>query len=141
MPTPPGNINAKNEYGNTELLRACITDSDGNHTRTIIELLGRGADPNTADSAGYTPLHYAVMKGNLAVVNVLLQKGANRDAISLSSGSTPRNLSARAHFFNREIFRALRAQDDPVGGKRRRSRTNKKTRKTSKKRHTVRRRR
>jgi ankyrin repeat protein len=139
MPTPPGNINATNEHGNTELLRACIADTRGNHTDTIIKLLRQGADPNIADSAGYTPLHYAVMKGNLAVVNVLLQKGANRDAISIS-GSTPRNLSARAHFFNREIFRALGAQDDPVGGKRR-SRTNKKTRKTNKKRHTARRRR
>ena len=139
MPTPPGNINATNEHGNTELLRACIADTRGNHTDTIIKLLRQGADPNIADSAGYTPLHYAVMKGNLAVVNVLLQKGANRDAISIS-GSTPRNLSARAHFFNREIFRALGAQDDPVGGKRRR-RTNKKTRKANKKRHMTRRRR
>ena len=140
MPTPPGNINATNEHGNTELLRACIADTRGNHTDTIIKLLRQGADPNIADREGYTPLHYAVMKGNLAVVNVLLQKGANRDAISIS-GSTPRNLSARAHFFNREIFRALGAQDDPVGGKRRRSRTNKKTRKANKKRHTARRRR
>jgi ankyrin repeat protein len=139
MPTPPGNINAKNEHGNTELLRACIADTRGNLTYTIIELLGRGANPNIADSAGYTPLHYAVMKGNLNAVQALLQKGANRDAASIS-GSTPRNLSARAHFFNREIFRALGAQDDHVGGKRH-SRTNKKTRKTSKKRHTVRRRR
>ena len=139
MPTPPGNINATNEHGNTELLRACIADTRGNHTDTIIKLLRQGADPNIADREGYTPLHYAVMKGNLAVVNVLLQKGANRDAASIS-GSTPRNLSARAHFFNREIFRALGAQDDPVGGKRR-SRTNKKTRKTNKKRHTARRRR
>ena len=127
MPTPPGNINATNEHGNTELLRACIADTRGNHTDTIIKLLRQGADPNIADSAGYTPLHYAVMKGNLAVVNVLLQKGANRDAISIS-GSTPLSLSARDDFLNREIFRALRAQDDPVGGKRRRSRTNKKTR-------------
>ena len=141
MPTPPGNINATNEHGNTELLRACIADTRGNHTDTIIKLLRQGADPNIADREGYTPLHYAVMKGNLAVVNVLLQKGANRDAISPISGSTPRNLSARAHFFNREIFRALGAQDDPVGGKRRRSRTNKKTRKANKKRHTARRRR
>ena len=140
MPTPPGNINATNEHGNTELLRACIADTRGNPTDTILKLLRQGADPNIADREGYTPLHYAVMKGNLAVVNVLLQKGANRDAISIS-GSTPRNLSARAHFFNREIFRALGAQDDPVGGKRRRSRTNKKTRKANKKRHTARRRR
>ena len=139
MPTPPGNINATNEHGNTELLRACIADTRGNHTDTIIKLLRQGADPNIADREGYTPLHYAVMKGNLNAVQALLQKGANRDAASIS-GSTPRNLSARAHFFNREIFRALGAQDDPVGGKRR-SRTNKKTRKTNKKRHTARRRR
>jgi len=141
MPPPPGNINAPNEHGNTELLRACIADRRGNHTDTIIKLLRQGADPNIADSEGYTPLHYAVMKGNLAVVNELLQKGANRDAISPISGSTPRNLSARAHFFNREISRALGAQDDPVGGKRRRSRTNKKPRNANKKRHTTRRRR
>lgn len=140
MPTPPGNINAKNEHGNTELLRACIADTRGNLTYTIIELLGRGANPNIADSAGYTPLHYAVVKRNLNAVQALLQKDANRDAASIS-GSTPLSLSARDDFFNREIFRALRAQDDPVGGKRRRSRTNKKTRKASKKRHTVRRRR
>ena len=79
------------------------------------------------------------MKRNERAVNALLQKGAKVDVVSIS-GSTPLSLSAEERFLNQEIFRALRAQEDHVGGKRRRRRTNKKTRKANKKRHMTRRR-
>ena len=128
-----------NAYGNTKLLIASMADAAGSHTSRIIELLRQGANPDIADSAGYTPLHYAVMKGNELAVNELLQKGAKRDAVSIS-GSTPLYLSELPEFHLQGIFNALRAQGN-AGGKRRSSRTNKKTRKANKKRHTARRRR
>lgn len=48
---------------------------------TIKELLNKqNIDINTIDSVGYTALHKACKEGQLQVVNLLLQKGANANA-------------------------------------------------------------
>ena len=139
-------INAKNADGNTPLLVATLRDMGGSHTDIIIELLAHGANPNITDATGYTPLHIAVMKKNKDVVKELLNHGAKADIVSIS-GSTPLSLSKETRFKNKEIHAALckaSGESDScviMGGKRRRNRTNKKTRKANKKRHTVRRRR
>jgi len=139
-------INAKNADGNTPLMVATLRDTDGSHTDMIIELLVHDADPNIADATSYTPLHIAVMKKNKDVVKELLKHKAKADIVSIS-GSTPLSLSKDTRFKNKDIRAALcKASGESgscviMGGKRRRSRTNKKTRKVNKKRHTVRRRR
>ncbi len=44
-------------------------------------LLQYGADPNGRDRDGLTPLHYAATAGNLAVVEMLVDRGAKIDAV------------------------------------------------------------
>ncbi|KUJ21297.1 ankyrin, partial [Mollisia scopiformis] len=39
-----------------------------------------GADIDVKDNKGYTALHYAVEKGSLEVVTLLLDRGADKDA-------------------------------------------------------------
>ena len=128
-------VNAQNDGGQTPLQMALFYIDDDNIIDTL--LAEQGLDVNIADNLGYTPLHMAVIKKNVRAVKALLQKNANPNAVS-DIGSTPLSLSAEDRFKNEEIFNVLRGI---VGGKRRRSRTNKKTRKANKKRHTTRRRR
>lgn len=45
-------------------------------------LLDAGADPNAAQSGGYRALHEAALTGKLALVALLLERGAERDAQS-----------------------------------------------------------
>jgi uncharacterized protein len=47
---------------------------------TVKRLLKQGADPNTFDDLGWTPLIHAAKRGHLAVVAFLLAAGAQVDA-------------------------------------------------------------
>ncbi|KAJ5638594.1 hypothetical protein N7528_000984 [Penicillium herquei] len=47
-------------------------------------LLDHGADPNIIDAAGDTPLHLAVLRDNLAVVELLIEKGARLDVSDIN---------------------------------------------------------
>ena len=64
--------------------------STGFHSLVPISLLiGRGADPFHASSDGQTPLHLAVKKGLLMIVDEILSKGANPLAADKHGSSTP----------------------------------------------------
>jgi ankyrin repeat protein len=52
-------------------------------------LIDRGADPNARNWDDVTPLHQGVRRRNLAVVEVLLARGAEVDARDRGRGSTP----------------------------------------------------
>jgi ankyrin repeat protein len=56
-----------------------VTASQSGHTALATFLLANGADPNRAD-AGYTPLHMAVLRGDLALAKRLLVQGADVNA-------------------------------------------------------------
>jgi ankyrin repeat protein len=51
-------------------------------------LLKNKADVNLAFKNGNTPLHFAVASGNLKIVKLLVEKGANKNAKN-NKGQTP----------------------------------------------------
>ncbi|KAL9968227.1 hypothetical protein ACROYT_G026577 [Oculina patagonica] len=62
----------KNKRGETPLHVAAIKGC----VETVRKLLAEGADPNTKDHAGWTPLHEACNHGYLTITELLLDHGA-----------------------------------------------------------------
>jgi len=63
----------------------------------VKELLKKGADPNTQDEAGNTPLHWAAYKGHFDIVRLLLEHGADPNIQNKDGwppGSTPLHKAA-----------------------------------------------
>jgi ankyrin repeat protein len=102
---------------------ALIVAAHSGHTRAAAILLDKGANAN-ADAVGYTALHAAVLKSDLALVKALLAHGANPNApitrgtpVLRNSqafelpktliGATPYLLAAK--FLEVDIMRALAA--------------------------------
>ena len=48
---------------------------------SLQHLLDSGGDPNVADELGRTPLHIAAKTGDIASVNLVLERGANINAV------------------------------------------------------------
>jgi ankyrin repeat protein len=76
-------------------VNACASDGD-NALHCVIHwddlsaartLIGAGIDVNKAGDLGFTPLHVACMKGNAAMVKLLIDNGA--DMFAMSEGDTP----------------------------------------------------
>jgi ankyrin repeat protein len=65
---------------NTSLLKA----AENEHMK-IARLFGSGADPTLAGNNLNTPIHWAARRGHLEFVKLLLEKGANPNAISEST--------------------------------------------------------
>src|SRR5262245_61913948 len=58
----------------------------GNDTDSIRQLVAAGADIDTGDIRGFTPLMYASQNGNLDAAKLLLAKGAKANAVSAPPG-------------------------------------------------------
>src|SRR6185436_2926042 len=78
-----------------------VDGSPASHTwnptaqRAIVEcLIESGADPNSADKSGVTPLHRAVRTRCTAAVRTLLENGA-QPRLKNGSGSTPLHLAVQ----------------------------------------------
>lgn len=76
-------------------INACAIDGD-NALHVVVlwgdlaaasALLDAGIEVNKAGDLGYTPLHVACMEGNLEMVKLLVQRGA--DLFSMSEGYAP----------------------------------------------------
>ena len=74
-----------------------------NATRYLIE--EHGVDVNLADSWGYTPLHYAAVRGGNDLIIYLVEKGADVAATTVL-GQSPVDMArgGRAGFFERAAY-------------------------------------
>ncbi|XP_068219711.1 uncharacterized protein [Palaemon carinicauda] len=82
-----------------------VTAVDGSKVAQVISLLKGRADPNTRDPYGYTVLCQAAFKGDLLVVEALLDAGADPNLPDDNQGKTPLHYaSAWGHLF---IVKAL----------------------------------
>ena len=79
-----GNVNKKNDKGETPLQRACIRGDLGETTR----LLGLNANVNAKDNARWTPLHEACSRGFTDVAAFLIASSADVNAQG-SANTTP----------------------------------------------------
>jgi ankyrin repeat protein len=83
------NANDAGADGKSALVMATFSG----HTGVATLLLGAGADPNAA-GAGYTALHAAALRGDVALVKALLDKGADPHA-RLTKGSPVRRFGSQ----------------------------------------------
>lgn len=67
-----------------------------NEIDRVTKLLDDGTDPNVADNAGYTALHYAARSNNKAICLALIGRGANVNAITRAGKATPLHRAASA---------------------------------------------
>ena len=76
-------------------VNACSSDGDNGLHRVVRwgdlsadkALIGAGIDVNKAGDLGYTPLHVACIRGNVEMVKLLIDNGA--DIFALSEGDAP----------------------------------------------------
>lgn len=88
--TPRSRIDEMDMAGRTTLSWACQKGDD----TTVAELLSCGADPNTTDIQGISPLHYASISSSKTCVRLLLASKAVLEAKD-RYGNTPLALAAR----------------------------------------------
>lgn len=70
--------------------RLALADAVRNDNATLMrELLAAGADPDGYDDAGNAPLHIAVMRDDLRLIEILLDAGAEIDRPRTGAGDTP----------------------------------------------------
>ena len=58
-----------------------VSKSSGNHKR-LQSLISAGANVNTTDKHGNSPLHLASLNGNEQFVNILIQDGADVNSVN-----------------------------------------------------------
>ena len=90
------NVNAQ---GTDDKAAPLTLSSDWNNFMAVYLLLNHGADANIAVANGYTPLHWAVMKGNQNLVKLFLKKNAlinTQDA----EGNSPLHTAVSEGFFD-----------------------------------------
>jgi len=81
--------------GGLTALLAATRDSFDGRISAVMTLLANGADPNLADDAGNTPLHFAASTRDAAVMQSLLDAGARLDGVN-REGMTPLALACEA---------------------------------------------
>jgi len=81
----PSSLEKKNKKGETLLHNAAVKGD----LATVRSLLQRGADPNTLDHAGWSPLHEVSIAGRADLVELLLDAGANPCLHATTENLTP----------------------------------------------------
>lgn len=86
-----GDLNLRDRSGFTPLYHAARSP-DGQSADAARALVAWGADVNVVGLYDHTPLHHAASFGNVTLVRLLLELGADPHACS-SSGATPLNMA------------------------------------------------
>jgi ankyrin repeat protein len=79
---PNSDLNATDRDGMNSLLLACDSESRPEDVATVELLLDAGADVNSTNNRGQTPLMLAKMNENNDLVKILLDHGATNTANS-----------------------------------------------------------
>jgi ankyrin repeat protein len=95
-------INAQSIFGRTPLsFASCGRRDDPRVARLLIE---RGANPNSQDSGGFTPLHDALENGMIEVARVLIEHDASVE-VENDEGRTPLDMASEEE--REEIIKIL----------------------------------
>ena len=85
----PGLVTARGTNGNDLLGLAAYAVCGRSDQAIVRDLLARGADPNSANDRGWTPLHQAGYGNDLRLAGLLLAAGARCDLYGHGEGGTP----------------------------------------------------
>lgn len=84
-----------NEREQVELNKLLINSSQGVNIQQITELIEAGADVNAVNEFRQTPLHKAIELGRRETAELLLDKGANINAVTIGVKETPLHVAVR----------------------------------------------
>lgn len=96
-------VNARNRYGITALLKSPYRDSS---EAIGLTLLARGADFRVRDHDGRDTLFYAASQGRYRVIQALLKKGLNPRRKD-NFGETPLDFARRSNYSNSQTVQIL----------------------------------
>lgn len=86
-----------NEREQVELNKLLINSSQGVNIQQITELIEAGADVNAVNEFRQTPLHKAIELGRRETAELLLDKGANINAVTIGGKETPLHVAVRCN--------------------------------------------
>lgn len=99
------NAASRNAMQVTPLHSACACADEVAAHRMTAALLAAGADPNVAQEGGWTPLHQAAAQGRLAIIEMLLDRGAEAGSRN-DDGRTPVDMAVeKGHDDAAELLR------------------------------------
>jgi ankyrin repeat protein len=103
----------KNDNSTNLLLLAAASLENENE---LNQFLSYGLSLDSLDEDGNNIFHYAVTKGNIAFLKLLIEKGVNHKSINKNGGNAMLKASrgARGHQNNLELFTFLESQDIEV---------------------------
>ena len=112
-------LEERDDRGRTPLLRAAALErlpySRADYPRLLTWLVGRGADPNAVDNAGFTPLIHMAQRGRPELMRVLVDAGADVGQVT-GEGDTALSRAVSLGYMEDRYSRPKRRKDDRMAG-------------------------